>query len=119
MYNQIGDKGVATIAEALLTNDKLKNLGLSHCDLGDDGTKSLVKLLHTNKCLNELVITNNQSISAGVIGDLLQAAVDNGVIDDLQVDYDELDVHKQVLQDKLEDRRKGKVATAPYYKLCR
>ena len=108
-YNPIGDKGVTTIVDALLTNDKLEKLDLRYCNLGDDGTKSLVKLLHTNKCLNKLDIMQNQSISADVIGDLLRAAVNNCVIDDLKVDYNKLDWRKWILMDELADKRNQKV----------
>ena len=108
-YNPIGDNGVTTMVDALLTNDKLKKLDLRYCNLGDDGIKSLVKLLHTNKCINKLDIMQNQSISADVIGDLLQAAVNNCVMDDLQVDYNKLDWRKWILMDKLADKRNQKV----------
>ena len=111
-YNAIGNNGTTAIAEALFTNNKLKKLDMRYCDIGDDGARSLVKLLQTNKSLNELVIMHNQSISADLIGDLLQAAVNNCVIDDLQVDHNklnELDFHKWILHDKLTDRRDQKV----------
>ena len=113
-YNPIGDQGVTTIAEAMLTNNKLEKLDMRYCDLGDDGTKSLVKLLNTNKCLNELIIMHNQSISADVIGELLQAAVNNCVIDDLEVDYNKLDWRKWILKDKLTDRKYQKVTALSY-----
>ena len=98
----------------MLTNNKLKTLDMRYCDLGDDGTKSLIKLLNTNKCLNELIIMHNQSISVDVIGDLLQAAVNNCVIDDLQVDYNKLDWRKWILKDKLTDRKYQKVTALSY-----
>ena len=113
-YNPIGDQGVTTIAEALLPDNKLKKLDIRYCDLGDDGTKSLVKLLNNNKCLNELNIMHNQSISVDVIGDLLQAAVNNCVIDNLEVDWNKLDWRKWILKDKLTDRRNQKVITLSY-----
>ena len=108
-YNAIGNNGTTAIAEALFTNNKLKRLDMRYCDIGDDGARSLVKLLQTNKCLNELFITHNLSISTDLIGDLVQAAYNNCIIDDLQVDDNKVHHSKWILQDKLTDRRNQKV----------
>ena len=107
--NLIGDYGITVIAEALFINTNLKKLNLRWCGFGNKGAKSLIKLLQTNRCLNELNIANNQSISLDVIDDLLQATVDNCVLDEVQVDNTENDFYNFILMKKLKDQKYEKV----------
>ena len=59
--NPIGDKGLQTIFDALEQNKSLRRLSVSDCGMTDTGVASLADALHTNNALEELYIHGNEA----------------------------------------------------------
>ena len=73
--NNIGDKGIAHIANALLTNTLLKQLSVQNCDISGLGAESLARALAVNCSLEELDISHNNIGDNGIahIATILQS----------------------------------------------
>jgi Ran GTPase-activating protein (RanGAP) involved in mRNA processing and transport len=73
--NQLGDKGVQSLSNALSANDNsLKKLDLSQNDITDEGVDYLAQMLKTNTILTHLSLSNNRITDQGVqlLNDALQ-----------------------------------------------
>jgi hypothetical protein len=59
--NQVGDRGVQSLSNALSANDNLlKKLDLSQNDITDEGARYLAQMLKTNRILTHLSLSNNK-----------------------------------------------------------
>ena len=61
--NPIGDKGLQKICKALKQNITLKWLSIRKCGMTDTGMASLADALHTNNTLERLYIHDNGAIT--------------------------------------------------------
>ena len=59
-YNEILDAGATHLAHALQHNRKLANVDLSSCCIGDRGIESVSDAIMTNSSLQELYLNNNR-----------------------------------------------------------
>ena len=54
-FNHIGNEGAIAIAQALQTNQILKELYFSGNEIGDEGAIALAQALQTNQTLEDLI----------------------------------------------------------------
>ena len=72
-FNPIGDKGLQTIFGAVKRNKSLKGLGVAKCGMTDTGVASLADALHTNNALEKLYLNGNEAISEKGVTCLVKA----------------------------------------------
>ena len=72
-WNPIGDKGLQTIVDALQQSKTLRILSVLDCGMTDTGVASLADALHTNNTLERLYISNNAAITENGLTCLVQA----------------------------------------------
>jgi Ran GTPase-activating protein (RanGAP) involved in mRNA processing and transport len=97
--NQVGDRGVQSLSNALSINrSTLKKLDLSQNDVTDEGARHLAQMLKTNKILTHLTLSNNKISNEGVqlLADALQnrnntlkklSLTQNKLLSDASVDF--------------------------------
>jgi len=61
----LGDKGLATLAEAIETSESLRSLKLDGCCLGDRGASCLAGVVERSKSLSQISLVNNNITGAG------------------------------------------------------
>lgn len=84
-FNQdIGDDGIAAIAEAL-PNSKITNLNVGGCNITFTGASLLAQALTSNQTIEWLCVYSNYVTVVGARR-ILQSAVNNGVYLDVNVD---------------------------------
>ena len=66
-YNEILDAGATHLAQALQRNRKLASLDLSPCCIGNRGIESVSDAIMTNSSLQELYLNNNQFTDKGLM----------------------------------------------------
>ena len=83
--NPIGDEGIAAIA-GTLDNARISELIVSLCSITVTGAKSLAAGLAKNQTMKLLDVYDNNITVDGTI-DILEAAVANGVCQQVIIDY--------------------------------
>ena len=71
--NPISDKELQTIFHALKRNKTLKELSVYECGMTDAGVASLADALHTNNTLESLYIYGNGAITENGLTNLIEA----------------------------------------------
>lgn len=65
--NQVGDKGVASIAQGLLTNTTLRKIDLSgNENITNHGQAMIANMLHTNKTLQYVELPSDTEASVDI-----------------------------------------------------
>jgi len=104
-WNDIGDDGITVIAEAL-GKSRIKKLYVYHCGITVTGAKELATGLSLNSSITILNVWYNPITVEGARL-LLESAVDNGVCEEVVIDYEyKEDNEVQKMMDILETRRK-------------
>ena len=111
--NDIGDDGIAAIAE-VLNETKISKLFASKCGIGCSGAKSLAVALLNNENMKLLVLEGNPLTVEGARL-LLQSAMNNEVCQVIKVDkeYKSDDEVKKMIA-FLKKRKRQQVAIASY-----
>ena len=117
--NPIGDEGIAAIARTL-DKANISELRVRNCNITVTGAKSLAAALNINHTLKSLMILNifstytNDITVDGVIA-ILEAAVANGVCQQVQIDnkYNNDDKVKKLMS-TLEERKRQEVESSYY-----
>ena len=108
--NDIGDDGIAVIAE-VLNKTKISKLFASLCNIGYIGAKSLAAALLDNKSIKLLLLVGNPLTVEGARL-LLQSAVNNEVCQVIKVDKEfESDDEVKRMTAFLKKRKRQQVAT--------
>ena len=84
--NQIGDKGAASIAQALPFNSSLTKLDISYNEIGNEGATAIAQALKSNSVITKLTIYGNQ---IGLTGAkvIAQALLFNSSLTELNLDH--------------------------------
>ena len=112
--NPIGDEGIAAIARTL-DNASFSELDVSGCNITVTGAKSLAAALKINHNIKSLKITQNifgQNITVDGAIAILEAAVANGVCQEVRIDdkYKSDDKVKELMS-ILEERKRQEVGS--------
>ena len=107
--NRIGDKGIAAIARTL-DNASISELNVSDCNITVTGAKSLAAALKNNHFIKLLEVKGNIMVDGAIA--ILEAAVANGVCQEVIVDYyDNSDDKVKELMSILEERKRQEVGS--------
>ena len=107
--NRIGDKGIAAIASTL-DNASISELNVSDCNITVTGAKSLAAALKNNHFIKLLEVKGNIMVDGAIA--ILEAAVANGVCQEVIVDYyDNSDDKVKELMSILEERKRQEVGS--------
>ena len=122
--NPIGDEGIAAIARTL-DKASISELNVHDCNITVTGAKSLAAALKINRTLKLLIVDDTSFGSSSLYPNditvdgaiaILEAAVANGVCQEVKIDDDEYESNDKVkdLMSILEKRRKQEVARKYY-----
>ena len=114
--NPLGDEGIAVIAKTL-DNTRISKLDVYNCNMTDTGAKLLAESLENNHSIKSLALEVSNSYSFhnnitvhGVIT-ILEAAVANGVCQEVIIgNYYNSDKVKELIS-KLEERKRQEVGS--------
>ena len=84
--NNIGDDGISAIARAL-GNCKINELDVDECDITVTGARILAASLSSHPTIRELALDDNLITEEGA-QQILEAAVNNTVTTDVDIDYE-------------------------------
>jgi len=104
-WNNIGDDGITVIAGAL-GKSRIRELHVDSCGITIMGAKELSTALSTNQTIKELNVWRN-SISVEGARLMLQAAIDNGVCEEVTISDYKSDNEVQKMMTILQTRRKA------------
>ena len=107
--NRIGDDGITAIAGSLSNgNTTLVRLHVGWCGIGLAGVTTLAAALLSNQNIRELVLLGNP-ISLDGAHIIMKSAVDNGVCEDVGINWEYEDDKVKRMMTILDDRRKQEV----------
>ena len=108
--NPIGDEGIAAIARTL-DNARISKLNVYECSITVTGAKSLAAGLINNHTIKTLHMTWNDITVDGAIA-ILEAAVANGVCQEVWIDYEyKSDDKVNEMMTILEERKRQEVGS--------
>ena len=101
--NEIGDDGITAIASSL-SNSSITVLDVIECGISVVGVRSLAEAISSNQNIRELWLMNNP-ITVDGVRLIMKAAVDNAVCKDVRInseyrDDDEVKRMKNILDDR-------------------
>ena len=107
-HNHIGDDGIIAIASSL-SNSSVSVLQVEGCGISVVGVRSLAEAISSNQNIRDLWLFNNP-ITVDGARLIMKAAVDNAVCEDIEIDnkyYDDDEVKR--MMNILDDRSKQDV----------
>ena len=84
--NSIGNEGVVALVDGIRSNERLRGLNLSYCEISDDGAIALASLLEHGSQLEDLYLYGNEIGEAGLMA-LANALNHNRNLQDLYLDF--------------------------------
>ena len=108
-HNQIGDDGITAIASSL-SNNSITVLNVEWCGISVVGVRSLAEAISSNQNIRELWLFHNPITVDGACL-IMKAAVDNAVCEYVWIDskYDDDDDEVKRMMNILDDRSKQDV----------
>ena len=102
--NNIGDRGISAIAEAL-SNCKINKLDVERCNITLHGATMLAAALSSNHTIRELWLEDNAITVEGALL-IVKSAVDNIVCQRVLIDDEHQNDEVKKMMNILEDRRR-------------